>query len=102
MDINGSGDIDYQEFIIGAFSVEKILTEDRLEKAFHIFDANGDNLISYQEIKSVLDTAKDAASGVNDEEILKALKDIGKQTKNVQLTFTEFKAFIKRLFNAKQ
>ena len=67
MDINGSGDIDYQEFIIGAFSVEKILTEDRLEKAFHLFDANGDNLISYQEIKSVLDTAKDAASGVNDE-----------------------------------
>jgi hypothetical protein len=45
VDINGSGDIDYKEFVIGAFSVEKILTEDRLEKAFHLFDANGDNLI---------------------------------------------------------
>ena len=64
--------------MIGAFSVEKILTEDRLEKAFHLFDANGDNLISYQEIKNVLDSAKDAADGVNEEMIQKALKDIGK------------------------
>ena len=77
------------------------MTEDRLEKAFRLFDANGDNLISYQEIKNVLDTAQDAAAGVNDEMIQKALKDIGKQAKNVQLTFTEFKAFIKSLFTAK-
>lgn len=101
VDINGSGDIDYKEFVIGAFSVEKILTEDRLEKAFQLFDTNGDNLISYQEIKNVLDSAKDAAEGVNEEMIQKALKDIGKQAKNVQLTFVEFKAFIKSLFSQK-
>lgn len=91
VDLNGSGDIDYKEFVLGAFSVEKILTEDRLEHAFRLFDANGDNLISYQEIKNVLETAKDAADGVNEEMIQKALKDIGKQAKNVQLTFAEFK-----------
>jgi len=34
---------------------EKILSDDRLEKAFRLFDANGDNLISYQEIRTVLD-----------------------------------------------
>ena len=91
VDLNGSGDIDYKEFVLGAFSVEKILTEDRLEHAFRLFDANGDNFISYQEIKNVLETAKDAADGVNEEMIQKALKDIGKQAKNVQLTFAEFK-----------
>jgi Ca2+-binding EF-hand superfamily protein len=63
-----------------------MLTDDRLEKAFHIFDANGDNLISYQEIRSVLDSTKEK---VNPSLIDKALKDIGKaaQGKNATLTF---------------
>jgi Ca2+-binding EF-hand superfamily protein len=69
--------------VLGAFSVEKILTEDRLERAFHLFDANGDNLISYQEIKTVLDSAKESTGGVDDAMIEKALKDIGKQAKNL-------------------
>jgi Ca2+-binding EF-hand superfamily protein len=31
VDLNGSGDIDYQEFIRGAMTREKILTDERLE-----------------------------------------------------------------------
>ena len=65
---------------------EKMLTDERLEKAFHMFDINGDNLISYQEIRTVLDCTKDKdQQGLID----KALKDIGKasQGKNATLTF---------------
>ena len=65
---------------------EKLLTDERLEQAFHLFDANGDNLISYQEIRTVLDSTKEKVeSGLID----KALKEIGKgsQGKNATLTF---------------
>jgi calcium-dependent protein kinase len=34
VDLDGSGDIDYNEFMLGAVSAERLLSEDRLEKAF--------------------------------------------------------------------
>jgi calcium-dependent protein kinase len=86
VDLNGSGDIDYHEFILGAMTREKMLTDERLEQAFYLFDINGDNLISYQEIRSVLDsTQQKVDQGLID----KALKEIGKgsQGKNATLTF---------------
>lgn len=84
VDLNGSGDIDYQEFIRGALTREKMLTDDRLEQAFIMFDINGDNLISYQEIRAVLDSTKEK---VESSLIDKALKEIGKSGKNANLTF---------------
>jgi calcium-dependent protein kinase len=84
VDLNGSGDIDYQEFIRGAITREKMLTDERLEQAFYMFDINGDNLISYQEIRAVLDSTKEK---VDTSLIDKALKDIGKSGKNANLTF---------------
>lgn len=45
VDLNGSGDIDYSEFVRGAIASERMLSDERLEKAFKLFDANGDNLI---------------------------------------------------------
>lgn len=84
VDIDGSGDIDYSEFLLGAVTSERLLTEERLEKAFRLFDANGDNMISMQEMKNVLDQCK----GVDEALVEKALKDIGKTAnKSTSLTF---------------
>ncbi len=97
VDIDGSGDIDYNEFLTGAVSSERMLTEERLEKAFRLFDANGDNMISMNEMRAVLDQWKD----IDEALVEKALKDIGKTTsKSTSLTFQEFKVFIKKLFVA--
>lgn len=93
VDVDGSGDIDYNEFITGATSSERMLTDDRLEQAFKLFDANGDKTISLAEIKAVLDHWKH----VDEALVEKALKDIGKSAKNT-LTFQDFKTFIKKLF----
>ena len=95
VDIDGSGDIDYNEFVNGAISTEKMLSEERLEKAFKLFDANGDNSISMQEIRAVLDQCKE----VDESLVEKAIKDIGKTSaKTASLSFQEFKLFIKKLF----
>jgi Ca2+-binding EF-hand superfamily protein len=61
-----------------------MLTDERLEQAFYMFDINGDNLVSYQEIRSVLDSTKER---VETSLIDKALKEIGKSGKNANLTF---------------
>jgi Ca2+-binding EF-hand superfamily protein len=49
-----------------------------------MFDTNGDNRISYAEIRAVLDTNKDK---VDKDMIDKALRDIGKKAKDANLTF---------------
>jgi Ca2+-binding EF-hand superfamily protein len=49
-----------------------------------MFDINGDNMISYQEIRAVLDSTKEK---VETSLIDKALKEIGKSGKNANLTF---------------
>lgn len=96
VDLDGSGDIDYNEFVNGAISTEKMLSDQRLENAFKLFDANGDNQISMQEIRAVLDTCKEVDEGL----VEKAIKDIGKSTptKNTHLSLQDFKVFIKKLF----
>jgi calcium-dependent protein kinase len=46
VDADGSGDINYSEFISTAVNLEKLFTGERLEKAFKVFDKDGDNSIS--------------------------------------------------------
>jgi calcium-dependent protein kinase len=58
VDSDKSGYISYDEFIRACVDKKKILTEDRLEQAFKMFDKNGDGSISSNEIKSVLQNGK--------------------------------------------
>ena len=52
-DSNGDGNVDYSEFIAAAFDKVKLLTEPNLEKAFKVFDQDGDGRISQEELKRV-------------------------------------------------
>jgi Ca2+-binding EF-hand superfamily protein len=52
-DTNGDGNVDYSEFISAAFDKVKLLTEPNLQKAFSIFDQDGDGTISHAELSSV-------------------------------------------------
>jgi calcium-dependent protein kinase len=58
VDSDKSGFISYDEFIRGCIDKTKIITGDRLEQAFKMFDKNGDGNISAKELKLVL--AKDS------------------------------------------
>ncbi|CAD8152055.1 unnamed protein product [Paramecium pentaurelia] len=54
IDINQSGQIDFSEFCMAAMNQEKLLSVQRVEQAFKIFDQNGDGFISKKELEAVM------------------------------------------------
>lgn len=42
VDADGSGEIDYSEWLMTAVSKEKLLSKENLQQAFNLFDKNGD------------------------------------------------------------
>lgn len=51
LDQDGSGNIDFSEFMTAAINRDKLLKKDNLLKAFKIFDQNGDGILTQDELK---------------------------------------------------
>jgi len=56
LDSDGSGVIDYTEFLAAALDKSKTNTEDNLWAAFRMFDRNGDGKITQEELREVLNS----------------------------------------------
>ena len=54
VDANGSGEIDYSEWIVATINKEKLLSKDKLKAAFQLFDRDGSGAISADEVKQIL------------------------------------------------
>ena len=54
VDTDGSGEIDYTEFVAAAMNKNKLLSKERLEAAFKAFDIDGSGSISADELKVIL------------------------------------------------
>ena len=54
VDIDGSGRIDYSEFIAATASQVNLLSVVKLKEAFHFFDKDNSGSISTEEIKEIL------------------------------------------------
>ncbi|OMJ79323.1 hypothetical protein SteCoe_20664 [Stentor coeruleus] len=71
VDLNGSGYIDYSEFITASLKKELLINNDTLNLAFKAFDIDGSGKISISELKEVLGLVQDS-----DENISKLLKKV--------------------------
>ncbi len=58
VDIDQSGFIDYSEFVVAAMNEKNLLTNDKLQSAFKMFDRDGSGSISAEEIKEILGFGK--------------------------------------------
>ena len=58
VDIDNSGFIDYSEFVIASMNEKQLLTNEKLQAAFRMFDKDNSGTISADEIKVVLGQGK--------------------------------------------
>jgi calcium-dependent protein kinase len=92
VDIDQSGFIDYSEFVVAAMNEKNLLTNEKLQSAFRMFDKDGSGYISSDEIKEILGFGKTLSEeAVN--EIIKQVDANG----DGQISFEEFAAMMKRL-----
>ena len=54
MDIDQSDEIDYSEFVIATMNEKEVLSSNKLQTAFRMFDKDGGGTISPDEIKQIL------------------------------------------------
>ena len=61
IDIDGNGTIDYTEFVMATMNQMKLISNDKLEAAFRMFDKDNSGTISPDEIKDVLGFSSDVS-----------------------------------------
>ncbi len=82
IDLDNSGSISYNEFLTSVIDSKKILTEDRLRKAFDMFDKDSSGTLDIEEIKGFF--------GGNENTWKRVLKDVDTNGDG-QVDFQEFK-----------
>lgn len=96
VDSDGSGKIDYSEFIAASMDREKILTTSRLKEAFNYFDIDGNGRITLEELKEVFN--KGSFSDLDDD-VWKELIAEADQNKDGEIDFGEFQGMMTSLIH---
>lgn len=58
VDINNKGEINFTEFVVAAMNREKLLHSKQIEKAFKMFDEDGNGFIDLNELKTAMSGVK--------------------------------------------
>jgi calcium-dependent protein kinase len=93
VDTDGSGYIDYSEFVAASMNKKKLLSKNNLTQAFACFDADGSGTITVDEVKAFLGGFTNASDDVW-REILQEVDADG----NGILDIKEFKEMMLRMF----
>jgi len=93
VDSDGSGVIDYTEFLAATLDRKAYIQEDVCWSAFRIFDKNGDGKISKTEIEAVLG-AGDVEAAMGAQAVADLLKEVDKDGDG-EIDFQEFMGMMK-------
>jgi len=92
VDTDGSGTIDYSEFVMAAMNQSQLLTQEKLEAAFKMFDKDGSGTISIDEIKETLGKG----AGIPESAYREVLKEVD-ENGDGEISFEEFTKMMKKL-----
>lgn len=92
IDVDRSGSINYTEFIAATISKQEYLKEEVCKAAFHVFDVDGDGVISKRDLVTLLSSGHDdneGYAGINVEEVNDIMKEVDANGDG-QMSFEEF------------
>ena len=91
IDIDGSGSIDYTEFVMATMNEKNMQSNEKLMQAFRMFDKDGSGTISAEEIKEVLGYNTSNSRVIED--IMKEVDENG----DGEIQFEEFVHMMRKL-----
>jgi len=91
VDADNSGEIDYSEFVVATMNEKNLLSNNKLQTAFKMFDKDGGGSISTDEIKQVLSFGQNLDEKVVNE-IIKQVDANG----DGEISFEEFAEMMKK------
>ena len=86
MDLDGSGTIEYTEFIAASMNQKQMNSKEKMNAAFKLFDKDNSGTISAQEIKEVLGAGK---GGITEKAIEEIIKEVD-EDENGEISLDEF------------
>ena len=92
IDLDGSGFIEYEEFLRAGLSKEKLITKENLQIAFNLYNINGSGKINMEELKMVLGKENDGMK----ENVLKELIAEADMDKDGKISFEDFKTIMEQ------
>lgn len=91
IDFNGDGTINFSEFLTVNMNKEKITNEDLLQKAFKMFDLDGNGYITIDELKETI-----PLDIQNNSQWVDIIKEVD-QDGDCQISFNEFKLMMEKI-----
>lgn len=92
VDTDLSGEIDFTEFVTATINRDRMLSDDKLKRAFAIYDKDNSGSISVDEIKEILGVGKSIS-----EEVWKQVVKEVDENDDGEVSFEEFKTMMIKL-----
>lgn len=93
IDTDGSGAIDYSEFLMATMNQQQLMSKEKLKQAFKMFDKDGSGTISREEIKEAL--------GSIDEDMADKMISEVDQDDDGEISFEEFEKMMNTIVGVK-
>ena len=95
IDVNGTGAIDFTEFLLATVNHKKLLSQERMSQVFKMFDKDGSGTISRDEIKEFFSMSAD---GNSDEFVMELVEEVDKNGDG-EISFPEFKDMMMKIIS---
>ena len=89
VDADGNGEIDYSEFVVATMNEKNLLSNNKLQTAFKMFDKDGGGSISTDEIKQVLSFGQNL-----DEDVINTIIKQVDENGDGEISYDEFAAMM--------
>jgi len=89
VDCDGTGEIEYSEFVIASMSEDDLLSDARLRKAFQLFDKDNGGSITIDELREIFQFFQTAGADMDDDYVNKVIAQVDNDG-DEDVSFEEF------------